>query len=136
MASGEINICFLFRWIRYNIRASVMCAIRAMGTVAPLAGTPPVCLPAGCMQGVTSSSQRRRQPTLPSTSTPTSTAIYPYTTSPTYPDHCCPHSTPPLRSHTARLEALMCTKMHRKFPAFPLKIALVNLLLFFQPQGG
>ncbi len=122
---------FPFRWIRYNIRASVMCAIRAMGTVEHLAWTPSVCQPAGCMQGVTSSSRRRRQPTPPSTSTPTCTAIYPYTTSPTCPDHCYPPSTPPLRSHTARLEALTCTKMHRKFPVFPLKVPWENFLLFF-----
>lgn len=100
---------FFFRWIRYNIHASVTCVIRAPGMVALPAWAPLVCLPAGCTQGVTSSSQRRQQPTLPSTSTPTYTAISPCTTSPTCPDHCCPPSTPPLRSHTARLDARTCT---------------------------
>ncbi len=77
MASGEINICFLFRWIRYNIRASVMCAIRAMGTVEHLAWTPSVCQPAGCMQGVHQffSEKTAAHPALHLY--PTCTAIYP-----------------------------------------------------------
>lgn len=128
---------FFFRWIRYSIHASVTCVIRAPGMVAPPAWAPPVCLPAGCTQGVTSSSQRRQQPTLPSTSILTYTAISPYTTSPTCPDHCCPPSTPRLRSHTARFDTRTCTGNSQ----FPIESCVgcrcsVAVLLFFQPQGG
>ncbi len=41
------------------------------------------------------------------------------------------YSTPPLTHSKVR-----STHVHRKFSAFPLKVAWLNLLLFFQPQGG
>lgn len=87
---------------------------------------PPWALPHACPQvgstlhllplPDTSSSQTARlpPPTLPSTSTPTSTATYPYTTS---PGPCCtPHSTlPVLHSHTTRWGSLLSPHSHKAF---------------------